>query len=159
MSPDVELPAANERAFPFLTPVLPPFHPESEQAVGGATEFVNFLESAKKGDPLPVSSIIKFASFFKDDLTLDNMGRMQLTSMCTYMSISPYGSDSFLRFQLRYKIRQLKQDDQRILWEGIEELTKMELKEACQVSRPSCFRRAKNTLTSAPLPSLNRAAL
>ena len=47
--------------------------------------------------------------------------------------IPPYGSDSFLRFQLRHKIRVLKEDDQRILWEsGIGSLTKMELREACQ---------------------------
>jgi LETM1 and EF-hand domain-containing protein 1 len=57
---------------------------------------------------------------------------MQLTGMCTYMSIPPYGSDNFLRFQLRFKIRALKEDDQRILWEGIDSLTKMELREACQ---------------------------
>jgi LETM1-like protein len=37
-----------------------------------------------------------------------------------------------LRFQLRLKISNLKQDDQKILWEGIESLTKMELREACQ---------------------------
>jgi LETM1 and EF-hand domain-containing protein 1 len=48
------------------------------------------------------------------------------------MSIPPYGSESFLRFQLRHKIRVLKEDDQRILWEGIDSLTKMELREACQ---------------------------
>lgn len=42
------------------------------------------------------------------------------------------GNDNFLRFQLRLKIRNLKEDDQRILWEGIDSLTKMELREACQ---------------------------
>jgi len=48
------------------------------------------------------------------------------------MSIPPYGSDALLRFQLRHRIRTLKEDDQRILWEGIDSLTKMELREACQ---------------------------
>ena len=52
--------------------------------------------------------------------------------MCKYMGIPPYGSDYFLRFQLRHKIKTLKEDDQRILWEGIDSLTKMELREACQ---------------------------
>jgi LETM1 and EF-hand domain-containing protein 1 len=33
---------------------------------------------------------------------------------------------------LRHKIKTLKEDDQRILWEGIDSLTKMELREACQ---------------------------
>jgi LETM1 and EF-hand domain-containing protein 1, mitochondrial len=76
--------------------------------------------------------IIRYANYFQDDLTLDNMPRMQLINLCKYMSISPYGSDSFLRFQLRHKIRALRQDDQKILWEGIDSLTKMELREACQ---------------------------
>jgi hypothetical protein len=48
------------------------------------------------------------------------------------MGIHPYGSDSFLRFQLRHKIRVLKEDDQRIIFEGMNSLTKMELREACQ---------------------------
>lgn len=44
----------------------------------------------------------------------------------------PYGNDNLLRFQLRHKIRLLREDDQRILWEGIDSLTKMELREACR---------------------------
>lgn len=74
----------------------------------------------------------RYANYFQDDLTLDNMPRMQLINLCKYMSIPPYGSDAFLRFQLRHRIRVLKEDDQRILWEGIDSLTKMELREACQ---------------------------
>jgi hypothetical protein len=60
------------------------------------------------------------------------MERMQLIPMCKYMGILPYGNDNLLRFQLRHKIRVLKDDDQRILWEGVESLTKMELREACR---------------------------
>ena len=52
--------------------------------------------------------------------------------MYLHMNIPPYGADAFLRFQLRHRIRTLKEDDQRIIWEGIESLTKMELREACQ---------------------------
>jgi hypothetical protein len=48
------------------------------------------------------------------------------------MSIPPYGNDHLLRFQLRHKVRVLQEDDQRILWDGIDSLTKMELREACQ---------------------------
>ena len=60
------------------------------------------------------------------------MERMQLIPLCKYMGILPYGNDNLLRFQLRHKIRVLKDDDQRILWEGIDSLTKMELREACR---------------------------
>mmetsp|Transcript_406 Transcript_406/g.569 ORF Transcript_406/g.569 Transcript_406/m.569 type:complete len:914 (-) Transcript_406:43-2784(-) len=102
---------------------------EKEQS---AAAMLEFLDSARSGQILPADAIIQFATHFHDDLTLDNMPRMQLMNMCRYMNIPPYGSDNFLRFQLRHKIRSLVEDDQRILWEGIPSLTKMELREACQ---------------------------
>lgn len=97
-----------------------------------AATLLEFLTKARNGEMVPPDVIIRYATYFQDDLTLDNMPRMQLINMCKYMSIPPYGSDAFLRFQLRHKIRILKEDDQRILWEGIDSLTKMELREACQ---------------------------
>jgi LETM1 and EF-hand domain-containing protein 1 len=103
-----------------------------EEQNESAGSMLEFLKKARNGEMIPPDVIIRYANYFKDDLTLDNMPRMQLLNMCKYMGIQPYGSDSFLRFQLRHKIRVLKEDDQRILWEGIETLTKMELREACQ---------------------------
>mmetsp|Transcript_14511 Transcript_14511/g.41763 ORF Transcript_14511/g.41763 Transcript_14511/m.41763 type:complete len:1046 (+) Transcript_14511:61-3198(+) len=97
-----------------------------------AQSFLAFLEKARNGEMLPAEEIIKYASYFQDELTLDNMPRMQLVNFCRYMSIPPYGSDNVLRFQLRHRMRMLQEDDQRILWEGIDSLTKMELREACQ---------------------------
>jgi LETM1 and EF-hand domain-containing protein 1 len=58
--------------------------------------------------------------------------RPQLVSMCEYMGLPQYGADAFLRFQLRTKLRNIKEDDRRILWEGIDVLTSQELREACQ---------------------------
>jgi len=103
-----------------------------EKQQDSAASMLEFLEKARNGEPVPPDVIIRYATYFKDDLTLDNMPRMQLINMCRYMGIPPYGSDSLLRFQLRHKIRVLKEDDQRIIWEGIGSLTKMELREACQ---------------------------
>lgn len=97
-----------------------------------ATSFLDFLKKARTGQAIPPDIIIKFSKYFEDNLTLDNMGRMQLINMCKYMGIPPYGNDNLLRFQLRHRIRLLKDDDQRILWEGIDSLTKMELREACR---------------------------
>ena len=97
-----------------------------------AATLLEFLEKARNGEPVPPDIIIRYANYFHDDMTLDNMPRMQLVNLCRYMSIPHYGSDAFLRFQLRHKIRVLREDDQRILWEGINSLTKMELREACQ---------------------------
>lgn len=97
-----------------------------------AVSFLEFINKARKGEMIPPDVIIKYSSYFKDELTLDNIPRMQLVNMCKYMNILPYGSEALLRFQLRHKIRTLQEDDQRILWEGIDSLTKMELREACQ---------------------------
>jgi len=97
-----------------------------------AEDFLEFLDDARGGKLISPDVIIRFAKYFKDELTLDQTPRTQLVNLCTYMGIAPYGSDPLLRFQLRHKIRGLKEDDQRILWEGIESLSKMELREACQ---------------------------
>jgi LETM1 and EF-hand domain-containing protein 1 len=48
------------------------------------------------------------------------------------MNLSPFGADAFLRFQLRTKLTMLKDDDRRILWEGLDSLNKLELQEACR---------------------------
>jgi LETM1 and EF-hand domain-containing protein 1 len=103
-----------------------------EKQEDSAASMLEFLEKSRAGEMLPPDVIIRYAKYFQDDLTLDNMPRMQLINMCKYMNMQPYGSDNFLRFQLRHKIRSLKEDDQRILWEGIDALTKMELREAVQ---------------------------
>ena len=103
-----------------------------EKQEQSANSFLSFMEQARSGEMIPNEVIVQYAHYFKDDLTLDNMPRMQLINMCKYMGIPPYGSDSFLRFQLRHRMRSLQEDDQRILWEGIDSLTKMELREACQ---------------------------
>mmetsp|Transcript_13323 Transcript_13323/g.26752 ORF Transcript_13323/g.26752 Transcript_13323/m.26752 type:complete len:935 (-) Transcript_13323:2303-5107(-) len=104
---------------------------ETEKEASAAS-FLEFLKKARTGEAIPPNVIIKFSKYFEDNLTLDNMSRMQLINMCKYMGIPPYGNDNLLRFQLRHRIRLLKDDDQRILWEGIDSLTKMELREACR---------------------------
>lgn len=51
--------------------------------------------------------------------------------MSRYMGLNAYGTDALLRFQLRSKIREIKADDQMILWEGIDSLNIDELRKAC----------------------------
>lgn len=96
-----------------------------------AKEVIEFIERARLGEPIPNESVLQIARLFKDELTLSNISRPQLVSMCQYMQLPPYGADSFLRFQLRNKLRMIKDDDKRILWEGISSLDDAELREAC----------------------------
>jgi LETM1 and EF-hand domain-containing protein 1 len=93
---------------------------------------VGFLDKLKMGEPLPNHEVLEIASLFRDELLLPNMARPQLISMCRYMCLPTYGSDSMLRFQLRNKMKAIKEDDRRILWEGIDQLTLLELRDACR---------------------------
>lgn len=45
----------------------------------------------------------------QDELTLDNISRSGLVNMCRYMGLPGYGTDNFLRFQLRSKLRAITQ--------------------------------------------------
>jgi LETM1 and EF-hand domain-containing protein 1, mitochondrial len=106
-----------------------------KQSVDGKSnvhEILDFVERAKLGKPIPNEKVIQIAKVFRDELTLANITRPQLVSMCRYMGLQTYGSDDFLRFQLRNKLRAIKEDDRRILWEGVDSLNTLELREACQ---------------------------
>lgn len=72
-----------------------------------AAEVTSFVDKAKLGDMVN-EDIFKFAKVFKDDLTLDNMSRTQLVTMCTFMNLQPYGADAFIRFKLRSHIRDIQ---------------------------------------------------
>ncbi len=104
---------------------------EDEEETGAAS-ISAFIEKARLGEPLDNESVMKIAKHFKDELTLANINRPQLVSMCQYMGLPPYGADAFLRFQLRTRLRMIKEDDRRILWEGLDSLSVTELRDACR---------------------------
>jgi LETM1 and EF-hand domain-containing protein 1 len=72
------------------------------------------------------------AKLFDDDLTLDNLSRPQLVSMCRYMGLNAFGTDNFLRGAIRSRLTNLRRDDQLIDHEGVDELSPSELQAACQ---------------------------
>ena len=83
------------------------------------------------GEQASTEDLLNVAKRFEDELTLDNLSRPQLVSMCRYMNINAFGTDNFLRFQIRNRMRQIKADDKVIQGEGIENLTIQELQNAC----------------------------
>ncbi|DAZ95608.1 TPA: hypothetical protein N0F65_000091 [Lagenidium giganteum] len=103
----------------------------TEERKATASDVMNFIERAQRGEPLSADETLKIATMFNDELMLDNVSRPQLVAMCRYMGVQHYGNDNFLRFQLRNRIRQLKKDDQDIIWEGLDSLDKEELQQAC----------------------------
>lgn len=98
-----------------------------------AKEFAEFCEKIREsGGDATSEEILKFSKLFEDEITLDSLTRPQLTALCRLLELQPIGTNNFLRFQLRMKLRSLKADDQMIQKEGIDSLTVAELQAACR---------------------------
>uniref|UniRef100_A0A7S0S1J7 Mitochondrial proton/calcium exchanger protein n=1 Tax=Chlamydomonas leiostraca TaxID=1034604 RepID=A0A7S0S1J7_9CHLO len=92
----------------------------------------DFIKKVRAGEPVENAEIIRFARLFNDELTLDNLERLQLVGMCQFVGISSLGSEPFLRSRLRAHLSQIKADDYEIENEGLENLTDDELRQACR---------------------------
>ncbi|MCD9642432.1 hypothetical protein HAX54_029258, partial [Datura stramonium] len=97
-----------------------------------AEDLDEFLSKVRRGAGVTNEEILGFAKLFNDELTLDNISRPRLVSMCKYMGISPYGTDAYLRFMLRKRLQRIKEDDKLIQAEGVESLSEAELREDCR---------------------------
>lgn len=99
----------------------------------GSDEFKEFFRKVRStGESPSAQDIINVAKLFDDDLTLDNLSRPQLVSMCRYMGLNAFGTDNFLRGAIRARLLHLRRDDQLIDAEGVDELSVSELQAACQ---------------------------
>lgn len=97
------------------------------------SEFANFFEKIRsKGDQPSNEDILRFSKLFEDQITLDNMSRAQLKAINRLLMLPTIGTNNYLRFQLRMKLRQLRADDLLIKREGVDSLTVQELQSACQ---------------------------
>jgi LETM1 and EF-hand domain-containing protein 1 len=95
-------------------------------------EFSNFFRKVRAtGEKPTVEDVIKVCKIFKDDVTLDNLSRPQLVSICRYLNLNNFGTDMMLRYQIRHRMRQIKRDDRVISYEGVDSLTVSELQAAC----------------------------
>ncbi|RFU73639.1 hypothetical protein TARUN_8642 [Trichoderma arundinaceum] len=102
------------------------------QATAQKEEFANFFRKVRSTGEAPTDQdVIRVCKIFRDDMTLDNLSRPQLVSMCRYMGLNTFGTDSMLRYQIRHRMRQIKRDDKAIAYEGIDSLTVAELQLAC----------------------------
>lgn len=95
-------------------------------------EFMTFFRKLRTSGENPTrGDVIRACQVFKDDLTLDNLSRPQLVSICRYMSLNTFGTDNMLRYQIRHRMRQIKRDDRQISYESVDSLSSGELQLAC----------------------------
>ncbi|KAF8740987.1 hypothetical protein AX14_006197 [Amanita brunnescens Koide BX004] len=99
----------------------------------GSEAFKEFFRKVRTtGESPSAEDVINVAKLFDDDLTLDNLSRPQLVSMSRYMGLHAFGTDNFLRGQIRSRLLNVRRDDQLIDSEGGDSLTTSELQAACQ---------------------------
>ncbi|XP_059435949.1 uncharacterized protein LOC132168883 [Corylus avellana] len=97
-----------------------------------AEDLDEFINKVRTGARVSNDEILGFAKLFNDELTLDNISRPRLVNMCKYMGISSYGTDAYLRFMLRKRLQEIKNDDKLIQAEGVDSLSEAELRQACR---------------------------
>lgn len=90
------------------------------------------MQVRSTGETPTTDEVVNVSKLFESDLTLDNLSRPQLVSMCRYMNINAFGTDNFLRYTIRSRMKKLKADDLVIETEGISALSLPELQAACQ---------------------------
>lgn len=106
---------------------------QATDKVKTSKEFKEFFRKVRSTGESPSNEdIIKVAQLFEDDLTLDNLTRPQLVSVCRYMQINAFGTDNYLRYQIRHKLNRIRQDDILISHEGVDNMSQSELVSACQ---------------------------
>ncbi|CUS21915.1 LAQU0S04e03752g1_1 [Lachancea quebecensis] len=95
--------------------------------------FFKKLNSPKNGNTnvFTHDEIVAVAQMFKNDSVLDNLSRPQLVAIAKYMSLRPFGNDNMLRYQIRYNLKNIMEDDKIIDYEGAEALSNEELYQAC----------------------------
>ncbi|KAA1471302.1 LETM1-domain-containing protein [Dentipellis sp. KUC8613] len=116
----------------FLTETLRESGLKANAHIVGSDAFKEFFRKVRStGEKPSAQDVINVAKLFDDDLTLDNLSRPQLVSMCRYMGLNAFGTDNFLRGAIRGRLLQLRRDDQAIEAEGVDELSTAELQAAC----------------------------
>ncbi|KAG0266961.1 hypothetical protein BGZ95_002970 [Linnemannia exigua] len=103
-------------------------------------EMAKFLQETIEESGIPGSqraeAVKEFGDFFRKVRTTGEQAStdelIRLVSMARYMNLNAFGTDNFLRYQIRNKMASIKQDDKLIMAEGVDSLTTRELQAACQ---------------------------
>ena len=98
------LPAAQSSHMWLISPPLPIYLSNSPSRCHHRLH-----QQVRAGGAVSNDELVRFASLFNDELTLDNLDRVQLVSMCQLLGIPPFGTDGFLRSRLRGHLDGLKQ--------------------------------------------------
>ncbi|KAJ2704599.1 LETM1 domain-containing protein ylh47 [Coemansia sp. IMI 203386] len=101
-----------------------------QDSIEDTSDFLTKIRSS--GEAVSTNDLLRVAHIFEDELTLDNLTRPQLVSICRFMGVNAFGTDNYLRYQITNRMRYIRADDKVIKAEGIDTLSVPELQSACQ---------------------------
>jgi LETM1 and EF-hand domain-containing protein 1 len=94
-------------------------------------EFKIFFRKVRStGEQPSADDMLKVAKLFSNDLTLDNLSRPQLISICRYLGLNAFGTDNFLKGYIMRRLEHIKRDDELIAAESVDSLSTSELQHA-----------------------------
>ncbi|WFD01764.1 LETM1 domain-containing protein ylh47 [Malassezia obtusa] len=103
------------------------------EEVKDSEAFKEFFRKVRTtGEEPTKEDVIKVAKLFDEEMTLDNLTRPQLVSICRYMQVNAFGTDNYMRFQIRHAMNRIRRDDLVISMEGTDSMSFQELLSACQ---------------------------
>jgi len=89
-----------------------------------------FMVRMKEGGRAASSSeLIGIMKGFKDNVTLDHLYRDQLVAMAQFLGMNHFAPTALLRYQLRQRLRKLRNEDRDIHWEGVHSISEAELRQ------------------------------
>ncbi|KAJ2803824.1 LETM1 domain-containing protein ylh47 [Coemansia helicoidea] len=108
-------------------------HRSEARPADEAADTSAFLSKIRSsGEAMSTDDLVRVAHIFEDDLTLDNLSRPQLVSICRFMGVNAFGTDRYLRYQITNRMRYIRADDKMISGEGIDSMSVPEVQAACQ---------------------------
>ncbi|CAL4090637.1 unnamed protein product, partial [Meganyctiphanes norvegica] len=114
-----------------------------------AKDFTQFYDKVQtRGGVVSNEEIMNFSKLFEDEITLDSLTRPQLVALCKMLEMQSFGTNNFLRFQIRLKVRALVADDKTIQHEGVGSLAVWELQQACKSRGMRAYGLSKQRLQS-----------
>lgn len=78
------------------------------------------IEIREGGRELSTDELLSVMRSFKDNVTLDHLTREQLVEMARFLGLNSYLPTGLLRFQLRGRMRKLRNEDKEIMWESVD---------------------------------------
>ena len=88
-----------------------------------------FMTSMREeGTAASPDELLKVMRGFKDNVTLDHLYREQLVAIAQFLGMNAFAPTAILRFQLRSRLRKLRNEDKEIMWEGTDSVSVDELR-------------------------------